>query len=488
MNSNNFLNIVRRPKISSPPLKKKLRGSIYVAPVEKASQKDWQLRAPASPSTLDPVAPDFNKIDSILNSVINSGDVASSSSLSAFVVNPTTKAVIIVIDSIGSYRGIDKTQILLHYLTLAKSESNFKTGEGNTNSTARGQIQLLKGTYREMMPKGERLIQQLPSWIDKSIRAMFTDEQLQGDRWMVNNHDDPARDISQYVAVVGQIYSLLDRVLREWKYDGIRWLPRISTPSTNSFASKYDALLRPQGSGRQVLMTAYHVWGLYHFASHKNSVVFPYPGRLTKDAKIFTKLASIQGLYNTMRTVAFASVDTRTSTKMIGDVYVPGNLTISDNVDAINSYIARKLAINHSLSPTGSAIVTSHYGKRNVKGGSKMHEGIDLRARVVGLPVFAVDNGTIVRVEQKGKYGKFIILRCDDDSGFRYAHLSKVFVTPSMKVLAGQMIGLSGKSGTSVPHLHFEYFPDASKSTNPEVEINPLDDPKQRWKNAVNSK
>lgn len=85
------------------------------------------------------------------------------------------------------------------------------------------------------------------------------------------------------------------------------------------------------------------------------------------------------------------------------------------------------------------------------------HSGIDLGANT-GTPVYATGDATVSPLDNRGYgYGKQILL----DHGFgyktRYAHLSKVLVTPGQKVKRGELIGEVGSTGRSTgPHLHYE--------------------------------
>jgi murein DD-endopeptidase MepM/ murein hydrolase activator NlpD len=109
--------------------------------------------------------------------------------------------------------------------------------------------------------------------------------------------------------------------------------------------------------------------------------------------------------------------------------------------------------------PVAGAIVTSRYGGNRVYNGgvlSARHTGVDFR-RIVGEPVLASANGTVVLAQLLDIRGNVIVI----DHGYgvfsQYAHLSQVMVRPGDFVLKGQVIGLAGATGrTNGPHLHFE--------------------------------
>ncbi len=96
--------------------------------------------------------------------------------------------------------------------------------------------------------------------------------------------------------------------------------------------------------------------------------------------------------------------------------------------------------------------ISSPFGKR----WGKMHEGID----------FAVPSGTRVEAGASGivtysgwarGYGQTVII--EHQKGFHtlYAHISKLLVKKGQRVSQGELIALSGNTGTTTgPNLHFE--------------------------------
>ncbi|MDE6779201.1 MAG: M23 family metallopeptidase [Alistipes sp.] len=97
------------------------------------------------------------------------------------------------------------------------------------------------------------------------------------------------------------------------------------------------------------------------------------------------------------------------------------------------------------------------------------HKGIDLGCDV-GNVVFATGDAVVESIDTRSSrvgYGRQILL----DHGFgyktRYAHLNKVLVKPGDKVVRGQVIGESGRSGgVTGPHLHYEVL-RAGQPVNP---------------------
>jgi hypothetical protein len=88
------------------------------------------------------------------------------------------------------------------------------------------------------------------------------------------------------------------------------------------------------------------------------------------------------------------------------------------------------------------------------------HKGIDLPGRT-GNPIYATGDGRVDYVNSAGTgrrgYGKNIVI----DHGFgyetRYAHLSKILVSPGQWVKRGELIAEMGNTGGSTSaHLHYE--------------------------------
>lgn len=111
-------------------------------------------------------------------------------------------------------------------------------------------------------------------------------------------------------------------------------------------------------------------------------------------------------------------------------------------------------------------VVTSAFGPRNIKGGSKNHKGIDIRA-VTGAPIFATSDGVVN--SSTNHFG--IVQITDPVTGIssRYLHLSKRAVNIGDKVKAGQLLGYAGGTGANgrlnaySSHLHYEVIKDGKQ-------------------------
>lgn len=131
------------------------------------------------------------------------------------------------------------------------------------------------------------------------------------------------------------------------------------------------------------------------------------------------------------------------------------------------------------ISPLAAgAPLTSNFGEYRI---NHFHSGIDLgTGGETGLPVFAVADGRVAVIKASpAGYGKVVYLEHEGGAVSVYAHLSefsealdpvarqcqrtagrytfeKAWKGDGPRVKAGDIIGYSGSTGTSVPHLHFE--------------------------------
>ncbi len=102
--------------------------------------------------------------------------------------------------------------------------------------------------------------------------------------------------------------------------------------------------------------------------------------------------------------------------------------------------------------------VTSPFGFRWRGFLPEIHRGVDLRAPT-GTEVRAMTGGTVRYSGWMGGYGNVIWLDHGRDLLTVYAHLSERAVSTGEEVQGGQVIGLSGMTGTATaPHLHFEVW------------------------------
>jgi murein DD-endopeptidase MepM/ murein hydrolase activator NlpD len=116
--------------------------------------------------------------------------------------------------------------------------------------------------------------------------------------------------------------------------------------------------------------------------------------------------------------------------------------------------------------PLSSVLITSLYGPR----WGSFHYGLDFRA-AVGTPVFAMASGTVLGtgdtdVACKGaSYGKWVFIKYNNGLSSTFGHLSAISVKSGQEVKAGDIVALSGNTGSSTgPHLHVNVY--ASSGVN----------------------
>jgi len=118
--------------------------------------------------------------------------------------------------------------------------------------------------------------------------------------------------------------------------------------------------------------------------------------------------------------------------------------------------------------PLKSILVTSFFGDRCVKfswGNScKFHYGMDFRA-AVGTEVMAMASGIVEGVGDtdlscpKASFGKWVFIRYNNGLSSTYGHLSVITAKVGQKVSPGDIVGLSGNTGSSTgPHLHVSVY------------------------------
>ncbi len=86
----------------------------------------------------------------------------------------------------------------------------------------------------------------------------------------------------------------------------------------------------------------------------------------------------------------------------------------------------------------------------------KFHNGVDMPV-VVGTPLYAAQDGTIVAATENGVSGKYVILEHAGGIRTAYCHLSELPAkSAGDTVEKGEIFGKSGNTGRSTgPHLHF---------------------------------
>ncbi len=113
----------------------------------------------------------------------------------------------------------------------------------------------------------------------------------------------------------------------------------------------------------------------------------------------------------------------------------------------------------------GIGRITQHQGEVSYLYKGKPHNGLDIGAPL-GTPVYAASDGVIEAVDnndrnyyKKYQYGKYILIKHNNNLATLYAHLSKQIVKTGDIIKRGDLIGYSGNTGYSTgPHLHFGVY------------------------------
>ena len=134
--------------------------------------------------------------------------------------------------------------------------------------------------------------------------------------------------------------------------------------------------------------------------------------------------------------------------------------------------------------PLSAITITSPYGSR----WGKFHYGVDFRAKV-GSNVFAMASGTVLGtgdtdIACKGaSFGKWVFIKYNNGLSSTYGHLSEIKATVGDTVKKGDIVALSGNTGSSTgPHLHVAVYASTgvkvdtvpSKSCNGKIFTQPI--------------
>lgn len=137
------------------------------------------------------------------------------------------------------------------------------------------------------------------------------------------------------------------------------------------------------------------------------------------------------------------------------------------------------------MNPSPGLVLTSGFGPRSVRGGSRNHQGIDLSG-AMRAPILASKSGVVSAIHTScppatgypgnpcgGKGGNWVRVNHEGGWQTRYLHLYDVMVKVGDVVKQGQQIGTMGNSGSSTgKHLHFEIRTNGT-ALNPMALINP---------------
>lgn len=131
-------------------------------------------------------------------------------------------------------------------------------------------------------------------------------------------------------------------------------------------------------------------------------------------------------------------------------------------------------SLSFPVAGRGMSDVMSFWGAER-DGGSRSHEGIDIRAKR-GTPVVASESGFITQAGTNNLGGKVVFLSSlSSPYSLYYAHLDSQLVSAGQRVRLGDTLGLVGNTGnaiTTAPHLHFGIYQRGQGAVNPLPFIN----------------
>ncbi len=160
-----------------------------------------------------------------------------------------------------------------------------------------------------------------------------------------------------------------------------------------------------------------------------------------------------------------------------GDIYVGDILIVPDGIQPPPSYIVSSQPSKYSQIPVASSYfiipISSPY---RVTQGLHWYNAIDFanQGNSCGKPVFAAAGGEVLKIRYGYNQGAGNYVRILHPNGLitHYGHLQKILVTPGQPVSQGEMVGLIGYTGRTIPsgpsgcHLHFALY---SSQGNPPV-------------------
>ena len=185
---------------------------------------------------------------------------------------------------------------------------------------------------------------------------------------------------------------------------------------------------------------------------------------ITLTAFVFWLSLPLHAQFNTIGTIGNKRINTTNPPKshqaLTDSIVVADSISESKstNIEGGGQTIDSSMS-NHDLMslvalPLKKIHVSSGFGMRMHPIYHKriLHNGIDLSARYEN--VYSMFPGTVIRVGQDNRSGKFVTVRTGDYT-ISYCHLSQPFVKENDYVNAGMSIAISGNTGASTgPHLH----------------------------------
>jgi len=95
--------------------------------------------------------------------------------------------------------------------------------------------------------------------------------------------------------------------------------------------------------------------------------------------------------------------------------------------------------------------ILNKFGRQKDKqyGSFIVHNGINIKAEA-GTPVRSIFNGKVLYTGELEGYGNLVIIGHGKDYHSLYGHLDRIVVKPNQVVQSGDIVGLSGDTGSLV--------------------------------------
>ena len=186
-------------------------------------------------------------------------------------------------------------------------------------------------------------------------------------------------------------------------------------------------------------------------------------GRRARPAALVAVLALLAPLSMTTRAVAMPLRDGTVASAGYYDDSAAPRADAHDEADVAALSNAR---MPEWMAPVEQYVTTARFGDRG-RHWTTRHTGLDFKAPW-GTPVYAVHDGTVVKLAWHHAYGRMVLLEISPGVTVWYCHLSAVTIAPG-PVHVGQQLGRIGTSGNATgPHLHLEVRV-ADRPTDPQT-------------------
>lgn len=131
-----------------------------------------------------------------------------------------------------------------------------------------------------------------------------------------------------------------------------------------------------------------------------------------------------------------------------------GKVTLVDNVPSLCPVDAKKVK-----STTGFGNIINPFTKKK-----DFHKGIDF-AIDEGQDIVSPADGIVAEANFDEKLGNYMLIKHGNEYASYYAHFKKVLVKVGDRVTKGQVIGITGNTGTrsTGPHLHYEVIKNGER-------------------------